>query len=55
MFIVFTAPFAVVNAIPAFVGALTWPLVSLLFTFAYANAVAEVDGAEAGIGVAARG
>jgi hypothetical protein len=47
VFVLFSAPFAVVDAIPAIVTAFTWPFVSLLVTFGYANGVATLDPAPA--------
>lgn len=43
VFVVFTAPFYVIEAVPGVVSALTWPLVSVVLAYAYANAVTVVD------------
>ena len=42
-FVVFTAPFAVVDAVPALVTATVWPLLSVVLAYAYASAVAVSD------------
>jgi hypothetical protein len=43
VFILLTAPFVVVSAVPPLVTAFMWPFVSLLVVYAYYNAVAGPD------------
>lgn len=53
VFIVLTAPFTVVNAVPALVGALVWPFAALLLSYAYFSAASESTASRPGPAVAA--
>lgn len=45
IFVVLTAPFVVVNAVPPLVTALLWPVVCVMIAYAYLDAVATSEGA----------